>query len=247
MGFTFVLKRALDVMALEAVKQVSDGQLIGLGSGSAVSRFVQALGRAVKKDGLRVRVVPSSLQIQILAEQAGLEVAPSSLIPHLHLTVDGADQVDRSFNMIKGGGGALFRERVLLEAAKKRVVLADDSKFTETLNGPVPVEASPFARAFVEKRLKSLDGAPSLRLLEKGYPYITENGNVILDTDFGLIREPAKLAEAVKAIPGVVAVGIFTDMVDVCYRARSDGRVRRIDVKRSSSHRAGEMTHIGSR
>ncbi|MCP8322003.1 MAG: ribose-5-phosphate isomerase A, partial [archaeon] len=139
----------VDKMAEEALKNVKDNMIIGLGSGFAVSRFVDALRRYIEKNQIKVLVIPSSLQIQTFAERAGLEIAPPNLIPFINLVVDGLDQIDKSFNMIKGGGGALLRENVLISASKKVVILEDEDKFVEYLNRKVPIEVLHFARNFV--------------------------------------------------------------------------------------------------
>jgi len=221
----------LDKMAEEALENVEDNMIIGLGSGFAVSRFVDALSRYIKKNKIKVLVIPSSLQIQIFAERAGLEIAQPNLIPLIDLVVDGLDQIDKSFNMIKGGGGALLREKVLMRASKKVVILANEDKFVEILNRKVPIEVLPFARNFVSKELEKIGGKPELRVLKKGYPLFTENGNIILDTDFGLIKDPPFLLSKIKEIPGVVEAGIFTERINIVYKGCKDGTVKKITPK----------------
>ncbi|MCP8307520.1 MAG: ribose-5-phosphate isomerase RpiA [archaeon] len=218
-------------MAEEALENVEDNMIIGLGSGFAVSRFVDALSRYIKKNKIKVLVIPSSLQIQIFAERAGLEIAQPNLIPLIDLVVDGLDQIDKSFNMIKGGGGALLREKVLMRASKKVVILANEDKFVEILNRKVPIEVLPFARNFVSKELEKIGGKPELRVLKKGYPLFTENGNIILDTDFGLIKDPPFLLSKIKEIPGVVEAGIFTERINIVYKGCKDGTVKKITPK----------------
>lgn len=225
-------EEALDRMAEEALENVRDGFIIGLGSGVAVSKFAVALGKYVKERGLRVLMIPSSLQIRLFAEASGLEVAPPHLIPSIDLHVDGADQIDGNFNLIKGGGGALLRERVLLRAAKKTVILADEGKFVNVLNRAVPIEALPFARTFVMKEVERVGGKGKLRTNVKGYPIFTENGNILIDADFGPIHDPPSLLVKVKDIPGVIEVGIFTEKVHRAYRARSDGSVEKLSPSR---------------
>ncbi|MGQ9468838.1 MAG: ribose-5-phosphate isomerase RpiA [Nitrososphaerales archaeon] len=221
----------INKMIEEALENVKDGMIIGLGSGFAVSRFVDALSRYIKKNQIEVLVIPSSLQIQIFAERERLEIAPPNLIPSIDLMVDGLDQIDKSFNMIKGGGGALLREKVLMRASKKVVILANEDKFVEILNRKVPIEVLPFARNSVSKELEKIRGKPELRVLEKGYPVFTENGNVILDTDFGLIKDPSLLLNKIKNIPGVVEAGIFTERIDLIYKGCKDGTVKKITPK----------------
>lgn len=218
------LDKALERAAERALQGVRNGFKIGLGSGSAVSRFVEVLGNS----GLEVSVVPSSLQITIKAEVEGLAIAQPSIIPELDLDVDGADQIDSRLRMIKGGGGALLKEKVLMNASKKRVIIADELKFVQYLDKPVPVETVPYARSSVAKDLGSLGGKPRLRSLDKGYPFLTENGNIILDTDFGKLDRPRELNQQIKLIPGVAESGLFAERVDIAFKARTDGTVDEI-------------------
>lgn len=225
------LKKAIEEMADRLVGDTEDGSVIGLGSGATVATFVRKLGRRAADEGIIVSIIPSSLQIQLVAEQSGLRLLPIRMIPHIDITVDGADQIDEHFCMIKGGGGALYRERVLLRAAKKSIILADETKYTKRLTGPVPIETSFFARSFVHAELLKMNGKPTLRLLEKGYPFTTENGNLIFDTDFGVIEKPEMLRSDIMNIAGVIEAGIFVDECDVVYRANRDGSVQAFEVR----------------
>jgi len=169
--------------------------------------------------------VPTSTQIEIVATESGISIVPFA--GSVDLVVDGADQVDGRMNLIKGGGGALLREKVLMSSAKKVAIVAGEEKFAPKLctgGVKVPVEVAPFARKSVKAKLAQLGGAPEERLLPKGYPYFTENGNVILDTRFAPIDEPAALEGRVKNIPGVVEVGIFTIKPITVYKVRESGR-----------------------
>ena len=144
----------------------------------------------------------------------------------MDLVLDGADQVDRELNLIKGGGGALLKEKVVMGSARKSAIVAGEGKFAERLceNGvKVPVEVVPLARVSARTGLKKLGGTPEERLLPKGYPFFTENGNVILDTAFGPLRDPGELEARAKAIPGVVEVGIFTFRPITVYKLNEDG------------------------
>lgn len=225
------IPKFLKRMAEVAVKDLEDTRIISLGSGSAVAAFVKALSDYVKQHKINISVIPSSIQIQLIAERANLNICSHHLIPFIDLAIDGADQIDNQFRMIKGGGGALLKEKVLLNSAKRRIILVDESKFTKLLNKPVPIEVHPFARASVEKSLKLMGGMPRLRLRGKGYPFITDNGNIILDTDFGEISNPEELELKIKALPGVMEVGIFTCKIDRVYKVYKSGHVERIDVK----------------
>lgn len=226
------LELAIRKMADVAIEHVKDAQTIGLGSGSTVAEFVRALANYAKERHLQIRIVPSSLQIQMVAEEAGLEVDTSNRFARLDVTIDGADQVDAEFNLIKGGGGALFKERVLMAEARRTIILADETKFSKNLDKPVPVEVSPFARTLVADRLMSLGGRPQIRLNKKGYPYVTENANVVFDADFGVIVNPAELESKIRNMAGVIEVGIFTTNVDIIYKACEDGSVVKIPVIR---------------
>ena len=133
--------------------------------------------------------------------------------------------------MIKGGGGALLREKVLIRAAKKTVILASENKFSNILgeHQSVPVEILPFARSFIFNEIKKLEGKPSLRVDTKGYPFLTENGNLIIDTDFGLIYDPPELLAGIKNIPGVIEVGIFIEKIFRVYKAYENGIIELIN------------------
>jgi ribose 5-phosphate isomerase A len=214
---------ALQSIALQAIKHVKDDSIIGLGSGSTVSIFVKVLAEQIRNKNMNVRVIPTSLQIKLEAENLGLSIADYTLIPSTDTVFDGADQIDARFNMIKGGGGALLREKVLIHAAKQTVILADESKYVDVLNRSVPIEVLPYARTYVSERLKGMNGQPQVRTLEKGYPFITENGNVILDTDFGRIEDVSGKEVELKSIAGVMEVGLFSKRAYRYYKARKDG------------------------
>lgn len=222
------LDEVLQKVATKVVEEVREARTIGLGSGAAVSAFVRALGRDRNGGKIATHVIPSSTQIQIESERVGLKVTSPNLLDSIDFTVDGADQIDSNLNMIKGGGGALFREKILLRAAKCRIIIADESKFKKSLVRTVPVEVHPFARIHVQSELEKMGGKPSLRLLEKGYPYVTENGNFIFETDFGVIRKPRELERAVKIMPGVIEVGIFVFDDVKFYKFGANGKINLI-------------------
>ena len=213
-------------MALDALENVkNDVSIIGLGSGSTVAVFVRALAKHVKDNKINVKVIPTSLQIKLEAAALGFKVADDSLIPSTDIVFDGADQIDAKFNMIKGGGGALLREKVLIHASKQTIILADESKYVNVLNRPVPVEVHPYARTYVYERLQKWGAKPKIRSLDKGYPFVTENGNLILDTDFGEIDDVVSMEREVKNIAGVMEVGLFTKHATRYYRAKKNGIV----------------------
>ena len=166
--------------------------------------------------------VTTSIQIKIEAEKVGLKIVDESSFADIDVVFDGADQIDSDFNMIKGGGGALLREKVLISAANKVVILADVTKFVKQLTQPIPIEVHKFARSPVMKRLKEVGGSPKLRTMDKGYPYITENGNIVLDTSFSSLGNPRGKEIELKSIPGVFEVGLFT-RANIYYKAKNDG------------------------
>jgi len=201
--------------------------VVGLGTGSTVAWTVKRLGERIKEEGLDFLGIPTSFQAENLAIASGIKLTTLNQHPILDLAIDGADQVDHNLYVIKGGGAAHTREKVVACSARKFVIVADESKYVEKLTWPVPVEVLPFAFRLVERRLKELSGKPVLRLGKmKDGPVITDNGNFVMDVDFGVIEDPQGLAAKISPIPGVVEHGIF-DNLDELYLARA-GRVERI-------------------
>ncbi len=215
---------AITALSRDALKFVKNGYIIGLGSGRAATAFVNSLSKYLRENDFHVRAIPTSLQIKLIAEQGGIHLIEADQVEKIDVVFDGADQIDHQKYLIKGGGGALLRENILINAAKKVVIMADKSKFVKNFNRPVPVEVHPLARNTVTKSIKKLRGKPVVRTIERGYPFITENGNVILDCNFGIIKKPKDLAQKVKQIAGVIEVGIFTRKPDVIYKAKSSGK-----------------------
>jgi ribose 5-phosphate isomerase A len=214
--------QSFELLAKDAVdRYVRDNQIIGLGSGSTIAVLVRELARLKNKNTLKFIV--TSLQIKTEAENSGLEIVDENYIPEIDVVFDGADQIDSQYNMIKGGGGALLKEKILISAAKQVVIAADSTKFVEKFNRPIPLEVHPFARSAVSKKLKEISAQVQLRILEKGYPFITENGNIIFDATFNSIIDVPKKEMELKSIPGVLEVGLFTRRADIYYKAKSDG------------------------
>ena len=202
--------------AKEAVKLVEDGMLLGIGSGTTVELFLNELGKRIKGEELEVYGVPSSYQSHIIAVKNGIKVVDLLQFPELDLCIDGADQIDSSLNCVKGGGGALTREKIVASASKRFIIIADESKLVERLNMPIPLEVIPFAYGFVAKKIEKLGGRCELRIGSgKVGPVISDNGNFIADCDFGVIQNPKELEVKLNMIPGVVENGIFcNDMID---------------------------------
>ena len=215
------LQDSIQTLAKEAVKLASGAKVIGLGSGNTVSFIVREMAKLPGKES--IEFVPTSLQIKLEAEKGSLRIADENKIPDIEIVFDGADQIDSKFNMIKGGGGALLREKVLISASQKVVIVGDESKFVQFFSRAVPIEVHPMARSVVSKKLMEIGAKPELRTLEKGYPIITENGNIILDTSFPSIYDPKKKEAELKNIAGVLEVGLFTRKPDILYKAKSDG------------------------
>lgn len=199
----------------EAAKLVNDGDVVGLGTGSTTHYFIEKLGDRMKKEELKILGIPTSYQSFFLARKWGIPL--TTLEEHdLDLAVDGADEVDPHLNLIKGGGAAHTLEKIVDASAEKFVVVVDESKMVEKLGAfPVPVEVIPQALRVVEEQVKKMGGAPKLRMAQrKDGPVITDNGNLVVDIDFGLIEQPEKLEIRLNSIPGVVENGIFTGMAD---------------------------------
>lgn len=217
-----MLQDAIQKLAKDAVSRfVRPNQVVGLGSGSTAAYIVREMASLKAKDTLLC--IPTSLQIKVEAERSGLRFADESRIPDIDVVFDGADQIDGEFNMIKGGGGALLREKILISSAKTVVIVADEAKFVKSFSRSVPIEVHPMARTSVAKKLGVMGGRPAMRTLDKGYPFITENGNVILDTIFSSISDPRKAELELKGVAGVMEVGLFTRKADTYYRAKADG------------------------
>ena len=215
---------AIKALSLDALKNVKDGQIVGLGSGRAATTLVKSLSKYIKTKKITVKCVPTSMQIKLIAEKGGLELIGVDQIDKIDLVFDGADQIDKNKFLIKGGGGALLKENILISAAKKVIIMADSSKFVKDFNRTIPIEVQPSARQIVWKKIERLSGKPELRTLDRGYPFFTENSNIILDCGFGVIKNPKILQQKLLNIPGVIEVGIFTRKPDIIYKAKANGK-----------------------
>jgi ribose 5-phosphate isomerase A len=205
-----------------ASKLVRDGDVVGLGTGSTAYFAVVALGERVKA-GLKIIGIPTSVQTADLARAVGIPLTTFDEHPEIDITIDGADEVGPKLNLIKGGGGALLREKVVASASKKMVVVADSGKIVPVLGKfPLPVEIIAFARAVVEKKIVALGGSPKLRTRPDGSPYVTDNGNPILDCSFGKITDAPALALALSNVPGIVEHGLFIGLASLALVGRGD-------------------------
>ena len=215
---------AIKALSNNALKFVKDNSIIGLGSGRAATVFVKSLAKLIKVKNYNIKGVPTSLQIKLIAEKAGIPLVESDQVELIDVVFDGADQIDSQKYVIKGGGGALLRENILFSLAKKVVIMADKTKFVKNFTRTVPVEVHPLARTSVIQSIKKLGGTAQLRSQDKGYPFFTENGNIVLDCDFGVIKNPKALSQKIKGSIGVLESGIFLRKPDVIYRAKIGGK-----------------------
>jgi len=215
---------AILALSNNALKFVKDDYIIGLGSGRAATVLVKSLAKLIKLKNYNIKGIPTSLQIKLVAEKEGILLVEADQVDHIDVVFDGADQIDSQKFVIKGGGGALLRENILFSLAKKVVVIADKTKFVKNFTRTVPVEVHPLARILVTNSIKKLGGKAKLRSLDRGYTFFTENGNIILDCDFGTIKNPKVLTQKIKQIAGVVESGIFLRKPDVIYRAKTNGK-----------------------
>ena len=215
---------AIKALSLDALKFVKDGYIIGLGSGRAATALVKSLSSFVKSKDVDIKCIPPSMQIKLIAEKGNLPLIDADQIDKIDVVFDGADQIDKNKFLIKGGGGALLKENILISAAKKVIIMADKTKFVTNFNRSVPIEIHPLARSIVSKKISEIGGKPDLRSLDRGYPFVTENGNIILDCYFGTIKNPKILRDKILSLAGVLEVGIFTRKPDVIYRAKANGK-----------------------
>ena len=218
--------------ALEAVKHVKDGFIVGLGSGSTAAFAIEALGERMKREKLHIMGIPTSYQAFLLAVQCGTPITTLDEHPEINVTIDGADQVTPELYLIKGMGAALAREKIVAAASKLNIIIADEHKKVKLLgenNQSVPIEVLPFAISLAKRKIIDAGGKPVLREGKgKLGPVITDNGNAILDSYFGLIAKPGELEVKLKMIPGVVETGFFVGLTDIAY-VGSVGSVEKIE------------------
>lgn len=200
---------------------------IGLGSGSTVAIFAKELGRQIAAGEADVRVVPSSYQAYQLAVEHKIPLTNFDIDSKLLLTVDGADEVDKDLNLTKGGGGALFQEKIVASASERLIIIADESKLVDYLatKFEIPIEALPFSLGVVQRKIADMSIMPTVRQAQRKMgPVVTDNGNFILDLKFPEpIRDPVKVAIDLKMIPGVVETGLFIGMTDEVHIGTEDG------------------------
>src|SRR5262245_1302409 len=215
--------------AARALEEVRDGMQLGLGTGSTAKHFVELLGERVRA-GLKVIGVPTSETTRADAERCGVPLTTLDQIDRLDLTVDGADEIDPALNLIKGGGGALLREKIVAAASVRMVVIADESKWVDALGRfPLPIEVVPFGLAATQRAVEAAaaaHGAPGPARLRKdkaGHAFVTDGGHWILDAAPGRIADPTALAARLCAIPGVVEHGLFIGLAQAVILAGPSG------------------------
>jgi len=209
-----------------AASLIKDGMVVGLGTGSTLSWTIKKLSQRIKEEGLEFLGVATSYQTEELAIISGISLTTLRQHPVLDLAIDGADQINPELFAIKGGGAAHTREKIVACSSKKFVVAVDHSKYKKKLDCPIPVEVLPFALKLVENKLRLLGGDPVLRQARmKDGPVITDNGNFMIDVDFGIIEDPRALATKLSVLPGLVEHGIFDNVNELHL-----GRAKKVEI-----------------
>lgn len=231
------IDKAKFVAALRASQFVESGMRVGLGTGSTAAWLVRCLGEKVRDEGLRIKGVPTSTRTAELARKVGIDVVSLDDAKWLDLTIDGADEFDAELNLIKGGGGALLQEKIVATASDRMIVIADIGKEVKTLGAfPLPIEVIRFGwqttQALVEETLVSVDvdGRSSTLRMNGSAPYLTDEGNYILDLQLNRIGNARQLSVILNQIPGVVENGLFVDICDTVVLGFADGKVEVRDI-----------------
>ncbi len=231
------IDKAKFLAAKRSVAFVENGMRVGLGTGSTAAWMVRCLGDRVREEGLRITAVPTSSQTAALAREMGINVAPLDEVKWLDLTIDGADEFDSDLCLIKGGGGALLQEKIVATASDQMIVIADAAKEVATLGAfALPVEVVPFGwqttKALIEEALINLDvmGRTTALRQQGEDPFVTDEGNYILDLELNRIGNPRQLSLMLNQIPGVVENGLFIDICDIVIIGHGDGRVELRDI-----------------
>lgn len=219
------IKRAV---AKHAAEFVTDGMTLGIGTGSTANHLLRALADRMK-DGLHFTGVPTSEQTEKLALELKIPVVPLDEADEIHLAIDGADEVSKELDLIKGGGGAFLQEKMVAFAASKFIVIADESKLVDTLGKfPLPVEVVPYGIERIKKHIDNIGCRQVTLRYRNDKIYITDHGHYVLDCHFEMISNPAQLNLQLREIPGVVETGLFLQMADVAIIGYADGRIVRI-------------------
>jgi ribose 5-phosphate isomerase A len=221
--------------AAQAIREIKDNTTIGLGSGNTILRALELAAERIKKENLKINFIPTSYQMEIAAKRLGLRTTSLDENTEPDLAMDGADQVQwRTLDLVKGGGAALLREKIVDSTARRLVIVIDEKKLVKTLGGaqPIPVEITPFGYSSTVEKIRRITEKTVLRETPgKVGPVITDNGNMIVDAYFRSLRRPEIVHEKLRKIPGVVETGLFLGMADTAYVGRKDGHV---DILRRS-------------
>jgi ribose 5-phosphate isomerase A len=218
-----------EAAARASLSFVQNGQIVGLGTGSTAAYVVRFLAERVRS-GLKIRGIPTSIHTRQLAASLGIPLTTLDEFQEIDVTIDGADEVDPKLRLIKGGGGAFLREKIIASASRQLVIVADSSKPVDVLGkAPVPVEVIPFAQALVAKEIAAMGASVNLRMDSSCQPLVTDEGHHILDCRFGRIPDPQTLARQLEDTPGVVEHGLFIDMADVVL-VGEDSKVRELQA-----------------
>lgn len=221
-----------EVAGRAAAAEVADGMTLGLGTGSTVHFALLRIAERLREESLALRGVPTSTDTERKARELGIPLADLEQVEHIDLTIDGADEVDPDLQLVKGGGGALLREKVVASISRRMLVVVGRDKLVARLGSTflLPIEIVPFARPTVARALTALGCAPVLRRSEREQPYVTDNGNQILDCHFeGGIPDPRALEDELARIPGIVESGLFIDLAHAVVVGESDGSFERIE------------------
>ncbi len=214
------------IAAEKAVEEVKSGMVVGLGTGSTVFYAIQKLAEEIRTGSLiDIVAIASSTQSEKLANKLNIPIISFHEEQEIDLTIDGSDEVDKYLNLIKGGGAAHLREKILVQASKKFIVVVDESKLSNKLGEKwsVPIEVVKFAYPVIEKYIEDINGKPVLRTYENGSPVVTDEGNYIIDGNFGIIQNPFELAEKLESKAGIVEHGLFLHLASKVIVAGKNG------------------------
>ncbi|WP_088351328.1 ribose-5-phosphate isomerase RpiA [Bacillus cereus] len=221
--------------ALHAVAEVCDGMVLGLGTGSTATYAVREIGRRVSEESLQITATATSAATGALAVAHGIPLRSMGDFAELDLVIDGADEIDPLLCAIKGGGGAHFREKIVAAASRRTIIVVDSSKLVETLGKfALPIEVHPFALGMVQRQLQRMAATVTLRLRPDGAPFLTDQQAYVLDAKFGVISDPVDLAMRIQALPGVLAHGLFIDLIHEVVIGLEDGV--RVEKRRETTY-----------